>query len=623
MLKSMREGAKSTPMRIFLIILAVGFALWGIGDVFRTVAGNDSAVRVGDVEVSSLDAAMEFDRARRNYLPTSNNSEAIASGLLSNILAELTRRTLFVAEGQRMGLTVTRDMEKATIADEPAFRDETGRFSVLRFRDTLSRVGMTEEDYLNYIGQQLMQGQISDAIIAGVSYPSATATALAEWRLEQRVIRIAEIKVDSAAISMPEDAAIDTWYAENSALFDSPQLRFATVAIISPDVFVDQVNVTEDTISGYYDDNADAWQQQERRVVSQMIFADPARADAAVSRISNGETFAAVANDMLGLSADDISLGSLGRDDISQALTEAVFTADQGVVVGPVETPLGRHVLMVDEITPAQITPLEDVREQIVEDLKREGAIDLVYNQIAVLEDAIAGGATIEEAAASSGAQLIQLNGMDRNGFDIDGNVIEGIAADTDFRERIWAAPLNDPGMVEDIGEDTFFIARVDRQEDARSRTLDEVRTRVVEVMIGEMAITTARTTAEGIMSASDINTAASAAGASFSDEASLRRDGVGFDHSSARLIASKAFDISPGETGLVETGREAIIISVVAVTPADAAQVNAEAALFQAQLSNEASGSAVTSILLGLEKEFDVQINPGPVQRLLIGAGN
>ena len=57
MLKSMREGAKSTPMRIFLVFLAVGFALWGIGDVFRTVASNDRAVRVGDVEVSALDAA--------------------------------------------------------------------------------------------------------------------------------------------------------------------------------------------------------------------------------------------------------------------------------------------------------------------------------------------------------------------------------------------------------------------------------------------------------------------------------------------------------------------------------------------------------------------------------------
>ena len=216
-----------------------------------------------------------------------------------------------------------------------------------------------------------------------------------------------------------------------------------------------------------------------------------------------------MAEDMLGLSADDVSLGDLTRDDLSGALVEPVFTAASGVVIGPVETPLGQHVLMVNEITAAEMTPLADVRDRIIEDLKRENATDLVYDRISVLEDEIAAGATIEEAARVSGAAIVSIDGMDRNGLDIDGNVIEGIAADTTFRERLWATAINDEGMVEDIGEDTFFVARVEREQAARSRDLAEVRDRVIEVMIGEMAITAARTTAESIIGASDTATAA------------------------------------------------------------------------------------------------------------------
>ena len=623
MLKSMREGAKSTPMRIFLVFLAVGFALWGIGDVFRTVAGNDRAVRVGDVEVSALDAAREFDRARRNFLPTSSNSEAIAAGLLSNVLAELTRRTLFVAEGQRMGLTVTRQMEKLAIADEAAFKDELGQFSVLRFRDTLARAGMSEQDYLNFIGVLMMQNQITDAITAGTDYPEATASALARWRLEQRAINIAEVNVDTSSITPPDDAAMLSWYGENSSLFDSPDLRFATVAVISPDVFIDSVDLSEEAINAYYEDNADAWQEQEKRLISQMIFADTARAENAISRINGGEGFTDVAQDMLGLSADDVSLGNLSRDDLSGALVDPVFTADSGVVIGPIETPLGQHVLMVNDITAAEMTPLADVRDRIIEDLKRENATDLVYDRISVLEDEIAAGATIEEAARVSGAALVTIDGMDRNGLDIDGNVIEGIAADTTFRERLWAAAINDEGMVEDIGEDTFFVARVEREEAARSRDLAEVRNRVIEVMIGEMAITAARTTAESIIAASDTNAAARAAGAPFGDETTLRRDGVGLDHSSARLIAAKVFELAPGEIGIVETGDEAIVVSVDRIIPADAEQAAAEMALFQSQLSNEARNSMVTGLLLGFEKQFEVEVTPAPVQQMLIGVAN
>ena len=54
MLRSMREGAKSAPMKIFLITLAIGFAMWGIDDVFRNVGSNDAAVKAGDHAKSQL-----------------------------------------------------------------------------------------------------------------------------------------------------------------------------------------------------------------------------------------------------------------------------------------------------------------------------------------------------------------------------------------------------------------------------------------------------------------------------------------------------------------------------------------------------------------------------------------
>ena len=51
------------------------------------------------------------------------------------------------------------------------------------------------------------------------------------------------------------------------------------MAVISPDVFVDSVDLSEAAINAYYEDNADAWQEQEKRLISQMIFADVARAE--------------------------------------------------------------------------------------------------------------------------------------------------------------------------------------------------------------------------------------------------------------------------------------------------------------------------------------------------------
>ena len=74
--------------------------------------------------------------------------------------------------------------------------------------------------------------------------------------------------------------------ARTAVFLTAPDLRFATVAVISPDVFVDSVDLSEAAINAYYEDNADAWQEQEKRLISQMIFADAARAENAISRIN-------------------------------------------------------------------------------------------------------------------------------------------------------------------------------------------------------------------------------------------------------------------------------------------------------------------------------------------------
>ena len=45
----MRGGVKSPIMKVFLVFLAVGFALWGVGDITTgLIGGSDKAITAGD-----------------------------------------------------------------------------------------------------------------------------------------------------------------------------------------------------------------------------------------------------------------------------------------------------------------------------------------------------------------------------------------------------------------------------------------------------------------------------------------------------------------------------------------------------------------------------------------------
>lgn len=621
MLSALRNGAKSTPMRIFLVALAAGFAMWGIDDVFRSVSSNDAAVRAGKVEVSATEAAIEFDRTRRNYLPGMNNSEAISQGLLNEVLGGLARRALFTAEADRLNLTVTREMEKAHLAGEPAFQDETGRFSALRFNSAISRAGLNEAAYLDYLRQDLQRTQLFDAIAPGMQYSNALAERLAAWRIERRVIDYVEIAVDIEGQATPSDADLDSWYNDNQESYNSPDLRRVTAIVLSPEDLIDDVSIGDDEARAYYENNINLYEKPERRDVRQMIFATSDEAQAAVDAIKGGAGFADVANEKLGLSDDDTKLGALRRDDLSEELVTPVFEAEQGMVIGPVTSLLGQHVLIVDEISEGSIAEFDDVNESIIDTMKREAATDLVYERIAEVEDSLATGATLEETAKATGASLVQIDGMDRNGFDIDGNLIDGIAGDTNFRETVWTALVGEDSLVEETDAETFYVVRVDDEMPSAGRPLEDVKTRVIDDIKRELAIEKARLAAEALADQEDLMAGAKAIGASVMTSPSFRRDGVSFDHEAARLIANKAFDVDVNDKGIVETGDIAIVLTVTAIEPASSETLDAEIKIMETSLSENIRNDLGAVMTNGLSQLHEIEINPAIVQTLLVGA--
>ena len=179
MLQALRTGTKSPIMKVFLIFLAGGFALWGVGDVTTgLIGGSDKAISAGSQSMSPREVALKFDLARRNYLPNATMGEALDSGLLPELAGALARDVVFRAEADRLGLTVTRDMQREAVADEQSFRDELGNFSQSRFLSALANAGLSEDDYLQEVDTALRRMQIVDAVASGAAQPEAVARAV-------------------------------------------------------------------------------------------------------------------------------------------------------------------------------------------------------------------------------------------------------------------------------------------------------------------------------------------------------------------------------------------------------------------------------------------------------------
>ena len=618
MLQALRGGAKSPIMKVFLVFLAAGFALWGVGDMTTgLIGGSDKAIEAGDESLSPREVAVEFDRTRRNYMPNVSTGEALQAGLLGEVAGMLAQEVVFHAEANRLGLTVTREMQRREVAAEPTFKDETGAFSQTRFLSVLANAGLSEADYLQRIESALRREQIVGAVADGVRQPQIVARALTAYELERRSARLVSVAVDTDTVSDPDGAALASWYDDVKSRYDAPMLRTARIGSLTPQMFASAIEVSDAEIADAYADRIDEFTTPERRRVRQMVFEDAASADTARDRVAGGEDFEAVAADMLGWTGDDTNLGLVTRRDLDGAVGEAVFAAETGAIAGPAESVFGVHFLVVDEIQEGGETSLADVSDTIRATLQSEAATDMIYEKVNQIEDRIASGATLDEAMAEVSGRLVTIADIDRRGNDIDGNPIAGEAADlaqdSVVLETIWSSDIDEQSVIQEGADDLFFIVEVTAETDPRERSLDEVRTRAIADWKRVEAIKNAREAAE-----------ASIADAGAFDDvettSDFRRNGIGLDHEAARLIATAVFAQDIGEARVVETGSEAIAVRTETIVAAEEDELSNSSNLVANMIDNAIRQDVLAALARDLSQDHDLQMRLGGVQQILVG---
>ena len=621
MLRSMREGAKSPIMKVFLIFLAVGFALWGIGDLSGgLLSGGNNAVSAGDRKVTIEEAAYEFERNRRITGRGLTVGEAIQIGLLNEVMGSLARQTLFGAEADRLGVTFTRDMQRDAIAQDPLFKDELGQFAEGRFLQSLRSSGFTEESYLEKLGNALEVNQILGAIMDGGVFPSSTVSQISGYQLEQRQASYVTFAPTPQKFVAPTQNELTAWFDERKTQYDAPDVRSFDIIFLSSDRIQNTITPTEEDIASSFELRRDEFVSPERRVVRQMVFETEEDAQGALADIVSGMDFNVVAQKRLGWTEDDVTLGNVRREELTDELAEVAFGTEVGVAFGPVNSAFGFHIAIIDNIEPAHDVMLEDVRAKIVETLQSEQAIDQIYMHVTRLEDSLGTGASLSEAAKQIGTSVIRISDIDRNGMTIDGEAYQSddagdLISDTLFLSEAWDLDIGEISTVVESLDDSFFVIQPTEQTPSRARTLDEVRSRAVEDWTTEKAFKAALTLATQALASGDDAFSNSTLTEPF------RRSGAGLDHSAAGLIASAAFSGEQGETQLVETGGDILIIRTEQIMPAEKAEIDELAARLTDGFNELVRNDIASAMALSLSETHKLEVNSAPVQQALVGS--
>ncbi len=145
---------------------------------------------------------------------------------------------------------------------------------------------------------------------------------------------------------------------------------------------VENAEPTDEEIQAFYDENRELqFSTPEQRCISHILFnADQEqRAEDVKEELEDDGDFAELAEEFSqdpGSREQGGELGCQGRGAFVPEFEDAAFEAEEGEIVGPVETEFGYHVIEVTEIQPESTAPLDEVRPQIRQQLAQEQQIE-------------------------------------------------------------------------------------------------------------------------------------------------------------------------------------------------------------------------------------------------------
>jgi peptidyl-prolyl cis-trans isomerase D len=534
MLNAIRKRSGSIAVKILLALLILSFGLWGVTDVFFQQAQRATVVVVGEKEIlgAEVEQAVRSEVARIQRLSSSqfDIAQARSMGVIDSVVEKIIVRTLYSQAANDLGLMVSDPLIRDAISNNPNFRGPTGRFDNFTYRQVLQNNDVNESLYVAQLRGDLARAQLLTSVTAGANASKTMAEAMYRYANERRIAESVFIRdSDMKTLIDPGDAILQAFRDENRAQFTAPEQRKVTAVVLTAADLAKEIAVPEDELQEEFENRRLEFVIPELRNIRQMVMATKEEADKAYGMLREGISFAKVANDLVGLDETLLNLGEMTRDQMLPEMADAAFALEKDKFSEAVESPLGWHIIEVTDIKAGSEPAFADIRDRLIADYAYDKAIDSLFDLSNKLEDALGGGASLEEASQQMNVPLLNINSVDATGRDADGIAVPNLPKTNRFLDVTFQTRQGEESQLEEGGTDIYFVLRVDSVTAPALRPFGTVRADVLSAwqadQRGQAAEASGNALLESLMSTGgQLETVAKEAGLSVETTLPLRR---------------------------------------------------------------------------------------------------
>lgn len=486
MMERIREGVNSLAVKIILGIIILSFVFAGV--VGNLGGSGNSAASVGDVDISrgEFEQAYQNERNRMQaqlgeYFSAMLGDPAYVASFRQSVLDRMVNDVLIEQHAKKLGLRISDDQIRQMMLEMPEFQTN-GQFDQDIYQATLRRAGFSPDAFAEYLRRNLVRDQLL-AAVQGSEFSLSSEVELQAALLGQtRDIRKVVLSLEEFAGNVElSDEEIADYYQQNAQRFTRPEQLKVSYLELSAMALRDSGSVSEQDVEEYYQQNIERYSSEEQREISHILVSEREAAEEVLASLTAGADFAQLAEEKsedFGSADQGGSLGWIERGVMDPAFEDAAFAlAEQGEITEIVESAFGFHIIKLTGIEAPTAKPLAEVAQDIEQELLDQAAVDEFYAKQNDLERvAFEFPDSLDDAAEAIGGEVVTTD------FISQVDAPEVLMAPA-VMQALLSADVKEDGLnseVIEVAPEHVIVVRVEEMREEVVLPLEEVEADVV-----------------------------------------------------------------------------------------------------------------------------------------------
>lgn len=496
MLQSIRDHTQGWIAGVIISVLILSFALWGVSSYIGGNGNDSNIAEVNGVPITQAEHSASYERLRRQLQSQSKSMDQLTQqaevDLKKRSLQTLINVQVLKQAAENQNYRVSPRQIDSFLESIPEFQ-VNGQFSTQRFQQMLEANLYTPGDFLQLIRTSLLIDQPRLGILfTSFALPNEVDNSIKlvnqERDIQYAVLSLDQFSKEPVQISQDEIVA---YYNQNKAQFKVPEKASVEYVELSVKNIEAGSLPTDAALKTFYTENTNSfaqpmqWKLQSiilplaKNSTEQQVVLAEKKMNEIVEKAGKGEDFTALAKQYSLKEANDKTKDWLTTNQMPAELRQEVVTLTKpGQVSHPIPTPEGLALVKVIAIKQPVIEPFEKVKDQVKNAYMRQLAVE----KFAEMRDKLASVAyehpdSLEPAAKALGLKINTTNTFSKEKGDGD------ITVNPKVREAAFSNDvinLNNSDVIQ-LTADSAVVIRIKTHTPATFMPLSAVEKQITD----------------------------------------------------------------------------------------------------------------------------------------------